>query len=560
MPTTSPSRPRAGSQEWSALWMARPDNAVALADLLADPRIWHRSSMRDPRVPFALALVETACATAVPITDATDGSAPGDTGTLVRTTGSEHAAPNGTGGRRSDRRDATVVEQDARRRDAAPSSSAETGTRHDARAIAPADAGGDARRCVPLCTSSCADDGCGHPCETCGPGKACVAGNCACDPALPSGWTAFTLYAANPVLVPSRQVALQGSDNVYAPEVRHDGQFYSMWYGAQGGDGHDRIFFASSTDGYTWQKWPSGASPAPVLDVGGSNHVNDPSLVYDGATYRMYYTDADVGINDRVWLATGASPTAFAKVKRVIDVGAAGSWEAVRVGRPSVVFEKGTYRMWYDGFDGAGRHVGYAESTDGETFVKYSGNPVFRNAGAVDVKKVGGVYVMLRESGDGTYFATSVDGLCWVDRGLLFGKSGSAYDAYGQVTPFLFVEHDEATAVYFGGASASTWDKNRIAIAHVTGVVPPASGCTGCVPPGSTCAEACASAGAADYGTCGSPGSQTAGACCACADDGCGACLSKGQTCATACSSAGKSGGYCGNPGSHDPSACCSCF
>jgi hypothetical protein len=176
------------------------------------------------------------------------------------------------------------------------------------------------------------------------------------------------------------------------------------------------------------------------------------------------------------------------------------------------------------------------------------------------VKKVGGVYVMLREAGDGTYSATSVDGLCWVDRGRLFGKSGGAYDAFGQVTPFLLVEQDQATAVYFGSASVATWDKNRIAIAHATAAEPPVSGCTGCMAPGLTCAEACAANGSSDYGTCGSPGSQTPGSCCACADDGCGACLPAGATCATACSSAGKSGGYCGNPGSHDPSARCACF
>jgi hypothetical protein len=365
---------------------------------------------------------------------------------------------------------------------------------------------------------------------------------------------------ANPVLVPSKQAAAQGADNVYAPElVRKDGLVY-LFYGGQGEDGHDRVFFAWSSDGFSFQKWPSGDAPEPALDVGGSNHVNDPSVVFDGVTFRMYYTDAAVGIDDRVWLAEGTSPTSFHKVAEVIDVGPPGSWESVRVGRPAVILDKGTYRMWYDGTGPSGRHVGYAESKDGVTFVKHPGNPVLLHAGAVDVKQVGGVFVLVHEGGDGTHWATSVDGLCWVDRGLLFGKSGGAYDAHGQVTPFLDVVNGSPVGVYFGGASAPTWDENRVAVAPAAGVVLPAAGCTGCLAPGLSCAEACASGGHGDSGSCGAPGSTDPGACCSCGDDGCGGCLPAGTTCHAACVANGASLGFCANPGSKDPAACCGCL
>ncbi len=298
-----------------------------------------------------------------------------------------------------------------------------------------------------------------------------------------------------------------------------------------------------------------------MLDRGASNHVNDPSAVRVGARWRMYYTDAATGEDDRVWLAEGDAVTGFHRVAMVLDVGAAGSWEAEKVGRPSVLYEGGVDRMWYDGQAGGRRHVGYATSTDGVHFVRHPSNPVFRDAGAVDVKRVGGVYVMLREATDGTWWATSDDGVCWNDRGRLFATSGAAYDRFGQVTPALQLDGATPIAVWFGGASAATWDHNRIAAAFPEGAAGPASGggCTACVSPGQSCADACLGAGRAPTGACGAPGSTDPGRCCACADEGCGACTTSAD-CHAACVAAGAASGWCGNVGSTDPSRCCACI
>ena len=333
-----------------------------------------------------------------------------------------------------------------------------------------------------------------------------------------------------------------------------------MWYGAQASDGHDRIYVAWSPDGMQWRKVPSDDNPLPVLDTGGSNHVNDPSVVRVGSTWRMYYTDAPTAENDRIWLAESASIRNFTKVAEVLGTGAPGAWDAEKVGRPSVLVEGGITHMWYDGTASGSRHVGYATSTDGVHFTRFAGNPIFLNAGAVDVKKVGGVYVMLREGGNGTYWATSANGTCWVDRGKLFDLSGGGYDAFGQVTPFLDVDGDSLHAIWFGGASVSTWNKNRIAVAFPAGgSVPSGGGCTGCTPWGWSCSAACQQAGQPASGTCGSPGSTNSGACCACANEGCEACTAAAD-CHQACLQAGKPGGWCAHPGSTDPGTCCACF
>ena len=381
----------------------------------------------------------------------------------------------------------------------------------------------------------------------------------ACAPRLPAGWPAvFAPWAHNPAMVPTSTAPLQGSDNVYAPDLHAYDGGYVMWYGGQGGDGHDRIYLASSRDAAEWRKWPSDDNPQPVLDRGGSNHVNDPSVVQVGKEWRMYYTDAPDAENDRVWLATSPSLTAFSKVGEVLGPGPPGTWDAEKVGRPSILVEDGVYRLWYDGTANGVRSVGLATSADGVHFDRHPANPLFLNAGAVDVKRIGSDYVMLREAGDGTYWATSRDGICWTDRGRLFGMSGSDYDRFGQVTPFLWLDGDAVRGVWFGGASVPTWNRNRIAVAYPAGDAgaPAGGGCAACLEPGRTCASACGLEGS----VCGAPGSPDPGTCCACNAGGCEACLVGAPDCHAACVANGAAGGWCTHPGSADTSQCCTCL
>lgn len=381
-----------------------------------------------------------------------------------------------------------------------------------------------------------------------------------CDHALPAGWPAgFSVYRYNPILRPTSASPNQGADNIYAPDIHPFSGAKVMWYGAQGSDGHDRIYLAWSRDGMAWSKWPSDGAPAPVLERGASNHVNDPSVVRSGDTWRMYYTDAPTAENDEIWLAESTKLTAFTKVQRVLDKGPAGAWDEEKVGRPSVLYEGGVYRMWYDGTSKGRRHVGLATSMDGVHFTRAPQNPVFLDAGAIDVKRVGGTLVMLREAGDGTYFATSTDGICWIDRGKLFGLSGSSYDRYGQVTPFLEVDGGTVLGVWFGGASVATWNKNRVAAAFPLGTSPSGGGCTECVTPGLSCSAACVNGGAGAVGVCAAPGSTSPGACCNCQPSGCEACTTKGD-CQAACVGIGKAGGWCAYPGSTTSGRCCACI
>ena len=278
-------------------------------------------------------------------------------------------------------------------------------------------------------------------------------------PSAPTIPTVWDLGDGAPVMFPDGQ-RWEG-DNIYAPDVHYFRGVYHMWYGGQGRDGHDRIHYATSRDGLNWRRHPGN----PVLDCGSSNHVNDPSVARVGKTFFMYYTDAATGEDDRIHLAVSKNGVEWRTEGLVLDVGPAGSWDSFKVGRPSVIHEDGVFKMWYDGNDGKSRHVGYATSRDGRKWEKFPGNPVMLNAGAVDVKHVSGQYVMVRESRDGTLWAVAPDETEWEDRGYLFKLSGGEHDRYGQVTPMIFVRDGRWVYTYFGGASATGWNHNRIMIA-----------------------------------------------------------------------------------------------
>ncbi len=329
----------------------------------------------------------------------------------------------------------------------------------------------------------------------------------------------FSLPAA-PALTPVSGRSVHGADNIYAPDVvRVSSSLCLMYYGAQGGDGHDQIFLATSTDCANWVHWPDRDAPAPVVASGTSNHVNDPSVVQVGGTWYMYYTDAPTAEDDRIHLATSSDGFSWTKQGIVLDVGGGGTWDSWKVGRPSVVVREGTFWLYYDGNDGTARHVGLATSADGRTFAKHASNPLVFNAGAMDVEQVAGTWLMLHEGHSGTLALTSADGLTWCDQGQIMGLTGGSWDAYGQVTPFVYTEDGSRfDALLFGGASHSCWCHNRIGQALPVGDTMPTDpddGCGGCVAD-SDCTQACRDGGYGVDGFCSAPGSTDPGACCAC--------------------------------------------
>lgn len=281
------------------------------------------------------------------------------------------------------------------------------------------------------------------------------------------GWQ---FHSRNPIIVPNTSSVYEDRDNIYAPDVHYENGVYRMWYGGQGQGNHDRILYATSVNGVNWSK------KGLALNVGASTHVNDPSVVKVGGQYYMYYTDNIGGAppGDTIHLATSVDGTSWTKKGQVLYRGVIGQWDSLFVSRPSVIYEDGLFKMWYDSCPLACQ-IGYATSVDGFSWTKYSGNPLPIYTSAIDVEHMADGYLMLGQAHSGTLIFTSVNETDWVAKGYLFGLSGKDYDRYGQVTPNIFLnEEKEWVGIYFGGASDACWCKNRIGLAYLpVPTVPP---------------------------------------------------------------------------------------
>jgi sucrose-6-phosphate hydrolase SacC (GH32 family) len=270
------------------------------------------------------------------------------------------------------------------------------------------------------------------------------------------------------------ELGVHKKGNVYAPEVQQLGDRWRMWYGGQGRDGHDRIHLATSTDLKSWDK------QGVVLEEPGVNHQNDPSVVRVGDVWWMFYTRAEHGISDEIAAATSPDGLHWERRGVVLAPGEGTAWDSLIVGRPSVLYEEGRFRMWYDGCGlksgevrptsdkpeallavATGRAVGYAESDDGLTWKRHGTAPIYgEGAGALHVSHIADGYVMLYESHAGTRWASSRDGLTWSARGILAATSGGEADRGGHVTPFLLAENGRWQL--FVGSNSGDWSKNWI--------------------------------------------------------------------------------------------------
>ena len=188
--------------------------------------------------------------------------------------------------------------------------------------------------------------------------------------------TVWTKDSGNPVLSFGTFGSWEGEGAVL-PSVIIESETYKMWYHGNNG-GISRIGYASSPDGVTWTKSESN----PVLDLGPSGSwdavsILEPTVLFDGSIYHMWYQGYD-GSNRRIGYASSPDGVTWTKSQAnpVLDTGSVGSWDSSELRSPFVILDGELYRMWYTGFDGSIQQFGYATSTDGVTWTKHNGNPI----------------------------------------------------------------------------------------------------------------------------------------------------------------------------------------
>ncbi|MBD3340004.1 MAG: T9SS type A sorting domain-containing protein [Candidatus Lokiarchaeota archaeon] len=155
---------------------------------------------------------------------------------------------------------------------------------------------------------------------------------------------------------------------------------YQMFYSGRGGVW--QVGLTVSSNGLTWNK----VNNNPILVTGHSgewddNGVVQPFVIFHDNVFKMWYAGSD-GFNWRIGYATSTDGVVWHKftANPILDVGQAASWDEATVARPSVIIQNNEYRMWYVGKNNKNEfNIGYATSYNGFDWIKYENNPVLES-------------------------------------------------------------------------------------------------------------------------------------------------------------------------------------
>lgn len=278
------------------------------------------------------------------------------------------------------------------------------------------------------------------------------------------------------------------SNGVGSASVLKDGSTYKMWYTGFNVDSVLAIGYATSSDGTSWAK--SGSNPVLQKGTTGAwdaNGVGSQTVIKDGSTYKMWYTGINASFLPAIGYATSSDGITWTKVGTVTWTGTAAAFEATGVLGATVIKDGATYKMWYTGRStttgaSAGNWaIGYATSTDGQSWARYASNPVltYGSTGAWDSRASGlpsvikttvastTVYLMAYTgyAGAGTSglipevgFVGSTDGITWVkyagERVLKKATSGTAWDGRG-VGPVSLMRDGNTYKMWYSGLNSS---------------------------------------------------------------------------------------------------------
>lgn len=185
----------------------------------------------------------------------------------------------------------------------------------------------------------------------------------------------FIDYPLNPVLSPSgNQYDFGGLGHC---AILLDNGVYKMWYHGLVNGGFTYMLYAESPDGKSWVRKNNG-NPVFQNDTtlewerGG---ISPGAVLKEGDTYKMFYI-ASTMYHDRYYtgLATSSDGISWTRVSS-IPVLSPGNNES-SVFANSVVKVNGTYYLYYTSKGTQGTSICLATSQNGQSFQKFSGNPV----------------------------------------------------------------------------------------------------------------------------------------------------------------------------------------
>ncbi|MFI5253070.1 MAG: hypothetical protein ACHQQQ_11645 [Bacteroidota bacterium] len=248
-----------------------------------------------------------------------------------------------------------------------------------------------------------------------------------------SSQTVWQKYSGNPVLPNSvnNPNAPFTYPWTYSPGVMYDNNrgLYRMWFCDDYNHSY-AISTAISRNGIDWFIDMNN----PVLTHGQAGSFDalltaDPSVIYDGTNYKMYYTAYNG--NYSIGVATSPDGIHWEKYSGNPVITAEGSgWESNTASKSAVVFSDGHYLMMYVGSGNLGYAIGLATSTDGYHWVKEPSNPVLVHGDAGTWDNVG-VHIVGFAKSDSTYYLM-FDGFENISYGLATSSDAVHWTKYAQ--------------------------------------------------------------------------------------------------------------------------------
>jgi hypothetical protein len=198
----------------------------------------------------------------------------------------------------------------------------------------------------------------------------------------PEGIT-WTMDPQNPVMTPEAEGDWE-VDSYISLAAIHDGTQFRMWYG--GCDSVScQVGMATSPDGSVWTRYSEnpvyGTGPVGSFDYGSAQ---PGTVIRRGGLYHMWYSAVDTNKfygSGSIGYATSSDGVTWVRYPSAVLEPGPLQWESSLVYGPGVIFDGASYHMWYTGIWAIGNialgaQIGYATSPDGISWTKDPGNPI----------------------------------------------------------------------------------------------------------------------------------------------------------------------------------------
>ena len=300
------------------------------------------------------------------------------------------------------------------------------------------------------------------------------------DPIHSSDNGAWTRYSGNPVLRATHHTGGSTTDNDYFSLndccVIKESNIYKIWYTASGGtatksSNHANIAYATSMDGITWTK-----HSGPVLDITplawDKYAVETVSVIIDtndisAKKYKMWYSGQtnkhsyDIGY---AYSSDGINWTKYSG-NPVMVRGTTNEWDNYFIEGPTVIKDGSTYKMWYAGADGVAGHSTFNQVNLGYA-TSLDGINWIKNSSPV-----------MLVGASGTWEMHTVQDPCVIKyNGIYYlwysGKNANDVVGYGQQTGFAYSSDGitwikSANNPVFKRGNAGQWDATTSGLGSV---------------------------------------------------------------------------------------------